>query len=145
MLAHNEVLQKLNNLLNKESSELDSESLSGSITNNEFVMSLIPADTQQANFSAALRGTITALNAKKTKVEVYVVRDSATYITFFFSFVAAAAYFIMYFNNQQQTKYIIAGSIALVLGAYFSIWFSNRSVATVQRKFEMFLQKNGLS
>ena len=143
-LAQSEILEKLDKILNQESPEFDSEGLSGLITNNGFVMSLISSDAQQANFSAALKGTISELKTGKTKIEVCIVRDSATYMTFFLSIVGAVAYFIMYFNNQEFKKYLIGGFATLIVGTYFSIWFSNRSVRTVQNKFEIFLQKNGL-
>ena len=82
-LPVNEVLHKFGETLNAESTTNNSQALKGSITDKEFVMSLISIDVQQPNFSAVLRGTISECKSRQTRIDVYILRDSSTYLTFF--------------------------------------------------------------
>jgi hypothetical protein len=143
LLPINEVVQKFEEVLNGENAS-GSEVFKGSIIDNKFNMSLNSVGTQEATFSAALKGSISISNSRQTRIEICIMRDSAAYLTFFLSIMAAAVYFIMYFSNPENTSALFWGVGILVLSSIFSIWFSNSSVKAVQNKFETFIRDIGV-
>lgn len=138
----NEVLKKFDNAFENQVQESNIKGLSGQISGNEFTMGLMPGE-EGASFSAALKGEITEKKTRITILRISIMRDSSTYLTFALAIIASAIYLFMYFNNKSLTAlYCSLGSI--ILGFIFSIWFSNKSVSTIQRQFENFMEANDL-
>jgi hypothetical protein len=135
------VVAQLQAILNDRQTDLPPKGLMGSIEDNEFTMGIISAD-HTASFSATLKGKVVEKRNGISALEVYIMRSSSTYLTFFLSVIAAIIYFIMYFINPTSVEAILWGLGILIFGGLFSIWMSNQSSQRVQKQFEEFLVAN---
>lgn len=134
------IANKLENIFSNELLHSDIKGLSGQITDEKFIMGIIPGE-DGATFNTSLKGRIITNNTKNSVLQIYIVRGSSTYLTFSLSIIASMIYLIMYFNDNKNLTPIYYSLGSLILGCSFSIWLSNNSVLTIQKQFEIFIEK----
>lgn len=117
--------------------------LLGDMDGESFIMGTIAADNS-AMFSASIKGRVTERQSGYSKIEIYIMRNSSAYLTFYLSIIAAFMYLVMYFFNTDVKGYLTWSLGTLIIGSVFSIWISNHSSKTVRKQFELFLEENNL-
>jgi len=140
-LATSKVIEKFNLGLDEGSDTPKIKGLVGTIDKNEFTMGAVSTDPG-GGFNESIRGTLIETRPGITQVNLFIIRSSSSYMTFFLSFLAFILYLGMYYLEHSSKKALVYGFAALILGTLFSIWLSNSALKTLQRQFESFLQAN---
>lgn len=138
------MIQKFAEILNEDYSS-GNRIFKGSITDNKFNMSFASAGTPEPSFTAALKGIISSSNIRQTHIEVYIIRDSGSYMAFFISVIGAVFYFILYCRNPQNSDTLLWALGILILGSIVSMWLSESVTKDIKTKFELFLKDIGVA